>query len=124
MQRNRSRIASGQSKGTRLNNGDIYAVEGFSRDGGIKLDNGKVLGKDYGHFNYGYVDTSHASQGKTVDRVFIAAGSESLPAANRAQWYVSVSRGREAAAAKVYVDSKVDVRNAIARTGERISAVK
>jgi hypothetical protein len=30
----------------------------------------------------GYVDTSYASQGKTVDRVFIAAGNESLPATN------------------------------------------
>ncbi len=57
-----------------------------------------------------------------MDRVFIATGNESLRAANRQQWYVSVSRGREAA--KIYVDSKEDVRNAIARTGERLSAVE
>jgi conjugative relaxase-like TrwC/TraI family protein len=112
----------GESKGARLNNGDVFTVAGFTKEGDIKLDNGKVVPKNYGHFNYGYIDTSHASQGKTVDRVFIATGRESLPAANRAQWYVSVSRGREAA--KVYVDSKEDVRNAIARTGERISAVE
>ncbi len=120
--RNGRAKSEGPAKGLRLNNGDVYAVEGFTKDGGIKLDSGKVLAKDYGHFNYGYVDTSHASQGKTVDRVFIATGNESLPATNRAQWYVSVSRGREAA--KVYVDSKENVRNAIARTGERISAVE
>jgi rod shape-determining protein MreB len=59
----------------------------------------------------GYVDTSYASQGKTVDRVFITTGNESIPAANQQQWYVSASRGREMA--KVYVDSKEDVRNAI-----------
>jgi hypothetical protein len=70
----------------------------------------------------GYVDTSYASQGKTTDRVFISVGNESLPAANQQQWYVSASRGREMA--KVYVDSKEDVRNAIARTGERLSAVE
>ena len=64
----------------------------------------------------------YASQGKTVDRVFIATGNESLPAANQQQWYVSVSRGREMA--KVYVDSKEDVRDAIARTGQRLSAVE
>jgi hypothetical protein len=45
-----------------------------------------------------------------------------LPAANQQQWYVSASRGREMA--KVYVDSKEDVRDAIARTGQRLSAVE
>jgi len=120
----RNGFANGEGlrKGARLNNGDIFTVRGFAKDGGIVLDDGKVLPKGYGHFGYGYVDTSHASQGKTVDRVFIATGSESLPAANRAQWYVSVSRGREAA--KVYVDSKQDIRDAIGRTGERMSAVE
>jgi ATP-dependent exoDNAse (exonuclease V) alpha subunit len=43
----------------------------------------------------GYVDTSYSSQGMTVDRVFIDAGNESLPATNQHQWYVSASRGRE-----------------------------
>ena len=57
-----------------------------------------------------------------VDRVFIATGKESLPAANQQQWYVSTSRGREMA--KVYVDSKDDVRDAIGRTGQRLSAVE
>jgi hypothetical protein len=70
----------------------------------------------------GYVDTSYKSQGKTVDRVFIATGSESLPATNQQQYYVSASRGREMA--KLYVDSKEDVRDAIARTGQRLSAVE
>jgi conjugative relaxase-like TrwC/TraI family protein len=120
--RNGRMASQGQAKGARLNNGDVFTVEGFTKDGGIKLDNGNALPKNYGHFSYGYVDTSHASQGKTVDRVFIATGSESLPAVTQAQWYVSVSRGKESA--KVYVDSKEDVRNAIARTGERMSAVE
>jgi hypothetical protein len=59
---------------------------------------------------------------KTVDRVFIATGKESLGATNQQQWYVSASRGREMA--KVYVDSKEDVRDAIARTGQRLSAIE
>jgi hypothetical protein len=63
-----------------------------------------------------------SAQGRTVDRVFIATGKESLPAANQQQWYVSTSRGREMA--KVYVDSKDDVRDAIGRTGQRLSAVE
>lgn len=112
----------GQAKGTRVNNGDIFTVEGFTKEGDIRLENGKLLPKTWGHFSYGYVDTSYASEGKTVDRVFIATGKESLPAANQQQWYVSASRGREMA--KVYVDDKREVRDAIARTGERLSAVE
>jgi ATP-dependent exoDNAse (exonuclease V) alpha subunit len=112
----------GQAKGTRLNNGDIYTVEGFTKEGDIRLGNGKLLPKSFGHFGLGYVDTSYASQGKTVHRVFIAVGDESLPAANQQQWYVSASRGKEMA--KIYVDDKKDVRDAIARTGERLSAVE
>jgi hypothetical protein len=70
----------------------------------------------------GYVDTSYASQGKTVDRVFISVGQESLPATNRQQWYVSASRGREMA--KLYVEDKGEVRDRIAKTGQRLSAVE
>jgi hypothetical protein len=113
---------AGQTKGTRLDNGDIFTVEGFTKEGDIRLENGKLLPKNWGHMQLGYVDTSYGSQGKTVDRVFIATGKESLPAANQQQWYVSTSRGREMA--KVYVDSKEEVRDAIARTGQRLSAVE
>ena len=120
--RNGEAKVPGQAKGTRINNGDIFTVEGFDKEGNIRLGNGKMLGKNFGHFAMGYVDTSYASQGKTVDRVFIATGNESLRAANQQQWYVSVTRGREAA--KIYVDSKEEVRSAIARTGERLSAVE
>jgi hypothetical protein len=70
----------------------------------------------------GYVDTSYASQGKTVDRVFVAVGNQSLPAANIKQWYVSLSRGKEMA--KVYVEDKQEVREAIAKGAERLSAVE
>ncbi len=111
-----------KTSGVRLDNGDIFTVEGFTKEGDIRLENGKLLPKSWGHMSLGYVDTSYASQGKTVDRVFIATGKESLPAVGQQQWYVSASRGREMA--KVYVDSKEDVREAIARTGQRLSAVE
>jgi ATP-dependent exoDNAse (exonuclease V) alpha subunit len=120
--RNGEAKVEGQAKGTKVNNGDIFTVEGFTKDGDIRLEKGRILPKDWGHLNHGYVDTSQASQGKTVDRVFISVGQESLPAEKRSGWYVDVSRGREQA--KVYVDSKKDVRDAIARTNERLSAVE
>ncbi len=113
---------AGQAKGTRINNGDIFTVEGFTKEGDIRLEKGKLLPKDWGHMALGYVDTSYASQGKTVDRVFIAAGNESIPAVGRQQWYVSATRGREMA--RLYVDSKEEVRAAIAKSPERLSAVE
>ncbi len=112
----------GQAKGTRLSNGDIYTVQGFTKEGDIRLDNGKLLPEGWGHMSLGYVDTSYASQGKTVDRVFVAVGNQSLPAANIKQWYVSLSRGKELA--KVYVEDKKEVRDAIAKGSERLSAVE
>jgi ATP-dependent exoDNAse (exonuclease V) alpha subunit len=112
----------GQAKGARLNNGDVFTVEGFTKEGDIRLEKGRVLSKDYGHMALGYVDTSYASQGKTVKRVFISVGKESLPATNQQQWYVSASRGQELA--KLYVEDKEDVRAKIAKTGERLSAVE
>lgn len=112
----------GQLIATRVNNGDVFTVEGFTKQGDIRLDNGKLLPKNWGHMALGYVDTSYASQGKTVDRVFVALGNESLPAANMKQWYVSLSRGREMA--KVYVEDKQEVRDAIAKGAERLSAVE
>ena len=120
--RNGEARVEGQAKGSKLNNGDIFTVEGFTKEGDIRLEKGKLLPKNWGHFTLGYYDTSYKSQSKTVDRVFIAEGKESVGAANQQQWYVSVSRGREMA--KVYVDSKKDVRDAIARTGQRLSAVE
>jgi len=112
----------GQTKGTKLNNGDLYTVEGFTKDGDIRLENGKLLPKDFGFLNHGYVDTSQSVQGKTTDRIFISVGQESLPAEKRSGWYVDVSRGREQA--RIYVDSKEDVRSAISRDSERLSAVE
>lgn len=112
----------GQKKGTRINNGDIYSVLGFTKEGEMKLEGGKLLPKDFGHMSLGYVDTSHASQGKSVERVFISVGSQSLPAANAKQWYVSASRAKEMA--KVYVEDKQEVRERIARGAERLSAVE
>jgi ATP-dependent exoDNAse (exonuclease V) alpha subunit len=84
----------GKSK-DRLNNGSVYQVEGFTKQGDITLSNGFVVPKDYGGISHGYVVTSHASQGKTVDTVLMAVGQESFAAANKEQFYVSASRGRE-----------------------------
>jgi hypothetical protein len=106
----------------RLNNGSVYEVEGFNRQGDIKLSNGFVLPKDYGGVTHGYVVTSHASQGKTVDVSLIALGAESFSAATREQFYVSVSRGREAV--RLYTDNKAAMMDAVQSSAARLSATE
>ncbi len=106
----------------RLNNGSIYRVRDFDARGNIVLDNGWTVSKEFGHLSHGYVVTSHASQGKTVDRVFIGESAESLGAASREQFYVSASRGREQVT--VYTDDKHRLLEAINRPDDRLTATE
>lgn len=78
------------------------------------------MSKNFGHLAHGYVSTSHSSQGKTVDRVFIAQSEMSSPAASKQQFYVSLSRGREQA--KIYTDDKVALQRAVMKDGKRMTA--
>ncbi len=111
----------------RLNNGKILEVVGFGVSGStIKLrspgrTNGLVyeVSKHHGNFNHAYCITSYASQGKTYDRVLIAQPSATFPASNMKQFYVSVSRGREAV--KIYTDDKDDLLQTIQKEGDRMS---
>jgi conjugative relaxase-like TrwC/TraI family protein len=105
-----------------LNNGAVYRVSRFDKRGDIVLENGWTVAKDFGHLAYGYVATSHASQGKSVDEVFIGQSSLSFPASSREQWYVSVSRAKKRAT--VYTDDKEALRQAVAHSDERLSATE
>jgi len=107
-------------EGKRINNGDLFTIQGFSEKGDILLGKGKTLDKDFGHLTHGYVSTSHSSQGKTVDRVFIAQSQLSTPAASKQQFYVSLSRGREQA--KIYTDDKVSLQQSVMKDGKRMTA--
>jgi conjugative relaxase-like TrwC/TraI family protein len=104
----------------RLDNGTIVRVTSVSPDGGIELEGGAVLPPGFCHITHGYVVTSHASQGKTVDRVLIAQSSESFRASSREQFYVSASRGR--VWVTVYTDDKQRLRRAIERSDPNFSA--
>lgn len=112
----------GRKAKDRLDNGAIYEVEGFTRKGDIRLTNGVVVPKNYGGITNGFVITSHASQGKTVDVALVALGQESFAAANREQAYVSVSRGREAV--RIYTDDKAAMMEAVRNSAARLSATE
>lgn len=105
-----------------LNNGSVYRVKEFNKHGDVILQNGWIVDHDYGFIGSGYTSTSHASQGKTVDRVLIAESSMSFPAAGTEQFLVSVSRGK--LQAEIFTDDRVGLMDAIAKTDPRISATE
>jgi conjugative relaxase-like TrwC/TraI family protein len=109
-------------EGKRLNNGSVYTVKGFDREGNILANNGSTISKDYGNFAHGYAVTSHSSQGKTVDKVIIAQSSMSFRASSVEQFYVSVSRGKESVA--IYTDDKRELFSAVNRSGQRMTATE
>ena len=115
---------NGQTQDTkhRLNNGALYEIESFTKKGDVKLSNGWVVGRDFGHWTHGYATTSHASQGKTVDQVFVAQSSTSLPASSLEQFYVSVSRARQNVT--IYTDDKEALREAVQESSRRLSATE
>ena len=91
-----------------IRNGSAYKVAGFTPAGDIRLENGWTVAKDFGHFRHGYVETSFGAQGKTVRRVLIGQATESFPASNMEQIYVSASRAKEKLT--LYTDDKAALR--------------
>lgn len=106
----------------RLSNGSLFAVEGFTKGGDIIVDHDWVIGRDFGHLTHGYAITSHASQGVTVDKVFVAIASESLPATCQRTAYVAVTRGKEQAV--VFTDDRKELLRAISRPDDPLSATE
>jgi conjugative relaxase-like TrwC/TraI family protein len=112
--------------GKRLNNGQSLSVVSVDDDG-IVLSNpaSKVeyrIGTEFGHINHGYTTTSHASQGKTVDEVFIAQPASTFAASNMKQFYVSVSRARDRV--HIYTDNKAALFDHVSDMGDRQSALE
>lgn len=121
----RVRFTSGGKSidGHRMDNGYEASIAGFEGQN-IRLQNGWLIdGSKPLHLTHAYVSTSYASQGKTVDRVLIAMGHESLRAINAAQFYVSASRARETA--MIFTDlSPITLRDAISKPDGRKSATE
>jgi ATP-dependent exoDNAse (exonuclease V) alpha subunit len=111
---------AGQAVGTMVNNGDVYRVEGLTKEGDFRLPGGKLLPRDYGHIAYGYASTPQASQGSTVDWNFVDWNSDTLKAVDRPGAYVPSSRFRKGIT--YFVDNKEAVRAAIQRRDEKKTA--
>lgn len=106
----------------RLSNGSLLNVQGFTAKGDIIVNHGWVIARDFGHLTHGYVVTSHASQGVTVDKVFIGMSSESFPATGSRTAYVAVTRGKEQA--QIFTDDRMELLRAISRPDDPLSATQ
>jgi len=115
--------ANGRSaEGRHLFNGSSFSITEVNDDGSLRLSNGATLPADFGHIRHGYVSTSHASQGKTADKVIISQSSATFRAASLEQFYVSVSRGKEAVS--IYTDDKEQLRQVVGQSSQRTSATE
>jgi conjugative relaxase-like TrwC/TraI family protein len=106
----------------RLETGSVYEIRRFNDDGNIVLSNGWVVDKGFGHLSHAYVSTSHSSQGKTYQRVFIAQGRVSFGASSKEQFYVSTSRGTEQVT--IYTEDKQELLDAVNRSEDRVTATE
>lgn len=104
----------------RLNNGDLHTVKSIAKGGTVTLDNHATLKPDATFLDYGYCTTSHASQGKSVQRVLIGQSSLSFPASSKEQFYVSVSRGKKQAL--IFTDDRKALLDAVSHGDERLTA--
>jgi conjugative relaxase-like TrwC/TraI family protein len=109
-----------KDKKHRLSNGALYTVKGFTPQGDIVIDRGWIIAKEFGHLSHGYVVTSHTSQGKTVDKVFVGISSQSFPATNERTAYVALTRGEEQAI--VFTDDKEELFKVAQRIDDPLSA--
>lgn len=105
-----------------LRNGDVVEVTGFAESGGIALRDGRRLPTWFRSFSHGYATTSHAAQGRTVDRGLLLMADEGIATGNLKQAYVSNSRFRESQ--MIYTSDAEAARDAMMRPADRMLAME
>ena len=119
----RANVRLSENKDDKLANGQIVSVSAIGDDGALTINDGKrdiELPGGFRQFSHGYAVTSYGSQGATVDKV-IVADSGSAGASHKKEFYVSISRGKEAI--EIHTQDKESLRERIGATGERALAL-
>ena len=88
------------------------------------LENGWTIAKDFGHLAYGYVVISHASQGKTVDRVFVGANKRIVLPRFLGSNSFTVGIASERASRSSTPTISAALMQAVQRSDERLSATE
>ncbi len=86
-------------------------------DGSLALNDGRTIPATFKQFAYGYANTSHAAQGKTVDRGILIMGEKAIQAGDLRQGYVSNSRFEHSQA--IYTTNLPAAKEAMATEKER-----
>jgi protein-tyrosine-phosphatase len=110
-------LIRGNLKARKIKNGDIVEIVGFDADGSIRLKDGRSLPGSFRQYTHGYATTSHAAQGKTVDRGILILGEAGIRAANLQQAYVSNSRFRDTQT--IYTMDRKAAKDAMANAFDR-----
>ena len=108
--------------GKKLFNGSIHRITSMSGDGTVTLDDKHQISTDEGFLELGYLRTSHSAQGSTADKVIISQSGLSFDAASLEQFYVSVSRGRDAIA--IFTDNRDGLLNSVRDPSHRMLATE
>ena len=106
----------------KLFNGNIVEVAGIQADGTLALTDKRTIPPAFRQFSYGYGTTSHAAQGKTVDRGIVLMAGEGIQAANLKQAYVSHSRFEESQV--TYTTDRRAAMDAMATPADRALAIE
>ncbi|HYD60593.1 MAG TPA: MobF family relaxase [Noviherbaspirillum sp.] len=102
-------------------NGERYQVEKVTADS-ICFTNGVKLSRsEPQHMQYGYAMTVNSAQGLTADRVLIDVDTKSLTA-NRAVFYVSISRPRDELV--IFTDDKTKLPASVSREPKKYAALE
>lgn len=106
--------------GKKLFNGNVHQITAIGDI--ITLDGKHEVRAADGFLDMGYCSTSHSSQGKTADKVIISQSGLSFDAASLEQFYVSVSRGRDAVT--IFTDSKAGLLDSVKDPAHRMLATE
>lgn len=107
--------------------GTVIGIDATTREAAVKLANGREQRIDLSdprdaHLRHAYVQTAHAAQGRTAERVLIHADSRSTNLVDQKMLYVALSRAK--AEAVVVTDSRDRLVRAIyERAGEKQTAM-
>ncbi len=108
-------------------NGEFATITAIdARRAVLRLDSGKELKAALDrlrHIDHGYASTSHSAQGATVDRVIVDIDTKlSAELVNRKQFYVSISRARNALT--IFTDDRAQLGRTVNRTREKSLALE
>jgi conjugative relaxase-like TrwC/TraI family protein len=106
----------------------VVSVNAQDQTARIRLERGKFQTLDLTkstdqHLRHGYVQTAHAAQGRTAERVMIHTDSRATNLVDQKMMYVGISRAKATAA--VYTDDRAKLVSAIMeRAGEKQTAMQ